>query len=438
MQTTRLPPHDLDAERAVLGAALRDNSTIDDVTPLIAAEDFYADAHRRIFAAILALHAESKPADLVTLADELRRRGDAADVGGCPVLGELWDACPAPGNAAYHAGIVRCKAVLRRLALAGEHIAQEAYAPTGTADDAVEMAEREVFAIAEAALGGEATTADRLVDELYDYVDACHSEGGNSGCVPTGFLDLDTKTGGLHAGALVLLAARPSVGKTALGVGIAQRLVLAGRPVFFASLEQTRRELVERMACSMARVDSHKLRKGLLDPDALTRLRQAGDQIRRAPLVVDDAARQGVLRIAAAARRMKRRRGLAAVVIDYLQLIEPSDRRAQRYEQVGDISRRLKAMAKELAVPVVALCQLNRASEDRAGGRPRLADLRESGSLEMDADTVILMHRPEENSSVIELDVAKQRNGPRGTVRLGYLPQWTRFEDYDASHPLGG
>ena len=300
----------------------------------------------------------------------------------------------------------------------------------------MERAEQDIFALAEDAVADEEADAARVVGEVYDHVDACHSDRGDAGGLKTGFLDLDAKLGGLRPSALVLLAARPSVGKTALAAAVALQVVLDDRPALFASLEQTRTELMERMLCGRAKVDSHMLRKGMLDDDAITRLHQAGDEIRIAPLVIDDASRQTVLRIRAKARRLKRRKGLAAVVVDYLQLIEPSDRRAERYEQVGDISRQLKAMAKELAVPVVAACQLNRSPEGRADKEPRLSDLRESGSLEMDADVVILMSRSEQERNVIELIVAKNRNGPTGKVKLHYRPQWTRFENYAAGVPL--
>jgi replicative DNA helicase len=274
------------------------------------------------------------------------------------------------------------------------------------------------------------------VAEVYDHIDACKLREGNANGVKTGFTDLDNMTGGLPAGSLVLWAARPSVGKTSLGAGAALWLVLGGQPVFFASLEQTRMELMERMMCSRAKVDSHALREGLLRADELRRLRVAGDEIRRCPLEIDHGGRQSVSKIAANARRMKRRKGLAAIFVDYLQLIEPADRRAQRYEQVGDISRRLKAMAKDLAVPVVAMCQLNRDPEGRGDGKPKLSDLRESGSLEMDADCVVLLSRVRDERNVVELDVAKNRNGPTGEVKLVYQRIYTRFEDYASGIPF--
>jgi replicative DNA helicase len=432
----RLPPHNLDAERSVLGSMLRDNAVIDDVLLLVRQGHFYTDAHQKVFAALAALHTGRCPADLVTLANELARRKELEDVGGYSFLGELWDAAPTAANAVHYSKIVREKGMARALIRSCNALLRDAYDQTRPAEELVEQAEKEVFALAEDAVGDEEADAAQVVNEVYDCVDAYHSDQSGAGGLTTGFLDLDARMGALQPSSLVLLAARPSVGKTALATAFALNAALDGRPVFFASLEQTRKELMERMLCSKAKVDSHALRKGMLDDAAFGRFHQAGDEIRNAPLVIDDASRQTVLRIQTKARRLKRREGLAAVVVDYLQLIVPTDRRAQRYEQVGEISRGLKAMAKDLEVPVIAACQLNRSPEGRADKEPRLSDLRESGSLEMDADVVVLLSRSEHERNVIELDLAKNRNGPTGRVKLLYRPQWTRFENYAAGVPL--
>jgi replicative DNA helicase len=416
---------------------LRDNATIDDVQLVLTSSDFYTDAHQRLFRAITDLHAKGQPVDLVTLANELKRRKEMEDIGGPAYLGELWDAAPTAANAGYYAQIVREKATFRALTWAGQRIAEDGYNQTGTGEEAVERAEREVFALGDRALGDDVVAADVVAGEVFDRIDA-YCSGDNSGGLKTGFRDLDAKTGGLHAGQLVLIAARTGVGKTALGSAVALNLARAEHRVLFCTLEQDRVELFERMACSLAKVDSHALRKNKLTAEQQDRLRAAVEELRAMPLFLSHAPRQTVLRIGANARRLKRRGGLDAVVVDYLQLVESSlPSRTPRYEQVGDISRRLKGLARELNVPVVALCQVNRGPEDRADRRPRLSDLRESGSLEMDADTVILLHRPQEEPGCIELDIAKQRNGPVGVERLAYLPQWTRFEDYAAGLPFG-
>jgi replicative DNA helicase len=435
----RIPAHNLEAERAVLGSVLRECKVLDDVIPLISAEDFYVEAHRIVFAAALSLWRAGKTVDLVTLAEELKASGQIERAGGYEYLGrDLRDAAPAPASAPAYAAIMREKALLRRLAYAAEETLRDAYEPWGPAQEVIEAAERRVFAITEEAVTGEVADAAQSVAEVFDHIDACKGARGAAGVLKTGLIDLDHLTGGLHTGSLVLWAARPSVGKTSLAAGVALGLILEGHPVLFASLEQTRKELMERMMCYRARVDSHALREGLLDADELLRLRLAGDEIRGRPLMIDHGGRQTVVRIATNARRMKRRLGLAAVFIDYLQLVEPSDRKLQRYEQVGEISRGLKALAKELSVPVVAMCQLNRSPEARAENEPRLSDLRESGSLEMDADCVALLSRSEQEHGVVRLNVAKNRNGPTGEVKLVYQPQFTRFENYACGLPPSG
>jgi replicative DNA helicase len=435
MNPNQLPPQNLDAERAVLGSMLRDNAVIDDVRLLVGRGSFYTDAHQRVFAAIAALHDAGLRVDLVTLAEELHRRKDTENIGGPAYLAELWDAAPTAANAEHYAKIVREKGMVRALIHASNEILRDAYDQVQPAEELVAAAEQKVFAIAESAVAGDVADAAQAVGELMDFIDACKENRGQAGGIKTGFIDLDKKIGGLQPSALVLIAARTSVGKTTLGAALALRFLLNGLAVFFASLEQSRLELVQRMACAHTKVDSHHLREGLLDDEELHRLGQAADEIRRCTLEIADSSRQTVLQIAAKARRMKRRKGLDAVFVDYVQMIESPDRRAQRYEQVGHISRGLKGMAKDLAVPVVCMAQLNRAPEDRTDKRPRLSDLRESGNLEMDADVVMLMHCPADEPNVIELNVAKNRNGPTGTIRLTYLPQWTRFENYAGGLP---
>jgi replicative DNA helicase len=438
MTDDRTPPYNRHAEQAVLGSMLRDNRCIDDVQLILTAEDFYTDCHQRLFRAVADLHAAGQGVDLVTLAEELHRRRHTEDVGGPAYLAELWDAAPTAGNAGHYARIVRAKATFRALTRVGQCIAEEGFNQTGTEEEAVERAEREVFALSDRTLGADDdVAADVVAGEVFDRIDR-YCSGVAAGLL-TGFTDLDAKTGGLHAGQLLLVAARTGVGKTALGCGITLNLAEAGHRVLFCTLEQERAEVGERMACSIAKVDSHALRKNRLTADQRDRLRAAVEQLRAMPLHFDHAPRQTILRISAKARRRKRRGGLDALVVDYLQLVESSlPSRAPRYEQVGDISRRLKGLAKELKVPVVCMAQLNRSPEDRADRRPRLSDLRESGNLEQDADTVILLHRPQEEPGCIELDIAKQRNGPTGVERLAYHAQWTRFDNYAAGQPPVG
>jgi replicative DNA helicase len=433
----RLPPQNREAEQSVLGSMLRDNdAAINDVVTFLRPEHFYADAHRKIFDAIVHLYTTTQKVDTVLLADELKRRGQIEDVGGYGYVGELWDAAPTAANAVHYARIVREKAVLRSLIHTSTEILRDAYDQTQQAEDLLQAAESRIFELSQVGVTGEAVTLEHALKEAYDQIDA-RTDGHHisiSG-ISTGFTDLDEITAGLHNGQMIILAARPSVGKTALALALARNVAVdAGHPVFFCSLEQSRIELAERLLCCQGKVESHKLRKGNLNAEDINKLMTAAGQLGNARVFIDDTPGQSMLRIAANARRLKNRHGIKLVMIDYLQLIEPENRRDPRQEQVAQISRRLKHLARELNLPVVALAQVNRASEDRQDHRPRLADLRESGSLEQDADVVMMLHRPDryepgQREGEIEVIVAKQRNGPTGEIVLSYIKQFFRFED---------
>ncbi len=388
----RVPPQNREAEQSVLGSMLRDNSCIDVVLQIVHKDDFYADAHQKIFETIVALNDRGgRPVDVILLAEALRERGWVEDVGGYAYLGELWDAAPTAANAEYYAQIVRDKALVRNLIRAGHEILGDAYQQTMPANDLVQAAERKILDIAQKGVSGQVTTLLEAIDETYDRIDRRSSGADLSASgIPTGFSDLDELTAGLHASELVIVAARPSVGKTAFALNLARHITVNEKaPVFFVSLEQSKLELAERMLCSQAMVDSHKLRRGTLTGDDMEKLIQAGSVLRSARLLIDDTPAQGMLRIAANARRLRRQHSIKVVMIDYLQLIEPDNRRDPRHEQVAQISRRLKFLAKELEIPVIALAQVNRASEDRQDHRPRLSDLRESGCLT--GDTLVTM-----------------------------------------------
>lgn len=441
----RLPPHSRDAERSVLGSALRENAVIDDVIQILRADNFYLDAHQKIFNAIKTLrHDRHQPADLVTLAEYLKEQKHIEDIGGYAYLAELWDAVPTAANAEYYARIVRDKALVRNLIHAGNEILRDAYDQAMPADELLGAAERRILDIAEAGISGQTFTLAQALTEAYDRIDSIQQRGPASiSGLPTGFIDLDEKTAGLQNSELIIFAARPSHGKTAFALNVARHIAVEeAQSVFFVSLEQSRIELAERLLCSQARVDSHKLRKGHLSSEDMQRLIEAGGVLRGAKVFIDDTPGQGMLRIAANARRLKLRHGIKLVMIDYLQLIEPDSRRDSRQEQVSQISRRLKFLAMELKLPVVALAQVNRSSEDRQDHKPRLADLRESGSIEQDADTVLLLHRPEmyepgQHEGVMEVNVAKQRNGPTGELTLTFLKQFMRFENFAVEAPFG-
>jgi replicative DNA helicase len=446
-EADRLPPQSREAERSVLGSMLRDNAVIGDVVQILSQDGsyFYEDAHQKIYRAVLHLYDQGKPTDLVILSDELKQRGQLEDVGSWAYLAELWDASPTAANAEYYARIVRDRALVRNLIHAGTEILRDAYDQAQPADELLGMAERRILEVAQMGITGETFTLQQALAEAYDRIDSRHTgeQMAISG-LPTGFTDLDEITAGLQNSEMILVAARPSVGKTAFALGMVRNIAVdMGHPVFFVSLEQSRIELAERLLCCQARVDSHRLRRGTLSSDDMTRLIEAGGVLRNAKLFIDDTPGQSMLRIAANARRLLLRQHIRVVVIDYLQLIEPDNRRDPRQEQVAQISRRLKFLARELRIPVIALAQVNRSSEERQDHRPRLADLRESGSLEQDADTVILLHRPDryepgQQEGLVEVIIGKQRNGPTGEINLAYIKQFMRFENYAVGTPFEG
>jgi replicative DNA helicase len=433
----RLPPQSREAERGVLGSMLRDNHVINDIVQIIRQDSFYFDAHQKIYQAMVDLYDAHQPVDLVILAEKLKQLGHIEDVGGYGYLGELWDAAPTAANGEYYARIVREKGIVRALIHTSTEILRDAYDQVQPADELLAKAEREVLEIAEQGVTGTTSTLQQAINEAYARLDA-RKQGGHSDVsgIATGFTDLDHLTAGLQNNELIILAARPSVGKTAMALNIVRHVVVDEQiPVFFVSLEQARIELAERLLVAQARVDSHKLRKAALNSDEMKRLLDAGGRLHKAKLFIDDTPSQGMLRIAANARRLKMREDIRMVVIDYLQLIDPENRRDPRQEQVAQISRRLKFLARELKIPVIALAQVNRSSEDRQDHRPRLSDLRESGSIEQDADTVFLLHRPGRSDSsvednTIEVLVAKQRNGPTGDITLAYRKEFMRFENF--------
>lgn len=441
----RLPPYNKEAEQSVLGSMLRDNTVIDDVVQVLhKSEYFYTDAHQKIFQGVIALHTQAHPVDLVTLGSWLYDQKWIEDIGGPAYLAVLWDAAPTAANAVYYANIVREKGITRSLIHAGNDILRDAYDQAMPAEELLGSAEKRILEIAEMGTTGETVSLYEALNEAYKRIDARVSKTDISlSGVPTGYLDLDEKTGGFQVSELIIMAARPSVGKTAFVLNILRNVVVDNSlPAFFVSLEQSRIELAERLLCCQSRVDSHKIRKGYLNSEDFDKIAEAGEVLSKAKLFIDDAPGQSMLRIAANGRRLKRRHDIKLIAIDYLQLIEPENKRDSRQEQVAGISRRLKFLARELKLPVIALAQVNRSSEDRQDHRPRLSDLRESGSIEQDADTVFLLHRPDyhepgQQEGVIEVIIGKQRNGPTGEVTLAYQKQFMRFENFSVESPFG-
>jgi replicative DNA helicase len=441
----RLPPHSRDAEVGVLGGILRDPDVLSSVIQIIRADNFYFDAHQKTFQAILDLYNDNQPIDLVLLFERLHKNKQLEDVGGREYLAQLWESVPTGANAEYHAKLVRDAAMIRSLIHSGNEILRDAYDHSQQADELVASAERKIMEIAKAAMIGETKTLSEVVQEAFLRIDSrVGKENLSISGIPCGFADLDNLTAGLQNSELVIVAARPSVGKTSFALNIIRHVIVEERhPVLFFSLEMARIELAERLLACQARVDSHKIRKGHLNSDDIQKLMDAGDVLRRGKLYIDDTPQRTMLQIAATARRLMKKEekagGLKLVVIDYLQLIEPENRRDPRQEQVAQISRRLKFLARDLNIPVMALAQVNRASEDRQDHKPRLSDLRESGSIEQDADTVVMLHRPglfdksdERADKVLDVIIAKQRNGPTGEITLTYLKQYMRFENYIA------
>lgn len=443
LMATRVPPHSLEAERCVLGSMLRNARIIPDVQlvlrPEHTDENFYSDAHRRIYRAINKLHAVTDTVDLVILSNELHATGEINDVGGYQYLAQIYDETPTAANATYYAQIVRDKAIIRYLIYTGTDIARDASDQVAPATELLEQAERKIMGIAEWGIAGETITIKDAINEAFDRMDIrAKREGmGDVSGLPSGYVDLDNITAGLQDSELVIIAARPSVGKTAITLNIMRNVAVDyGLPVFYASLEQSRIELAERLLCCEAKVDSQKLRKGHLSTEEHHLINDAGSRLSQAKIFIDDSPGQNMIRIAANARRLWLKHQIKLVVIDYLQLVEPDNRRDSRQEQVAAISRRLKFLAKELKIPVIACAQLNRGVENRTEAEPRLSDLRESGSIEQDADTVMLLNRPKDPQTgldaegLLEIIIGKQRNGPTGKITLAFIKNHMRFANF--------
>jgi replicative DNA helicase len=419
-------------EAALLSGLMRHNADIAECAAVLDADHFTSDQHRKIYKAIVALHLAGKPADLVQVAGSLHQSGKLADVGGHAYLAELWEAEPTGMGNAHRVTVLRDNLLLRRLSMVAEDIGRMADEPTDSAEATLAKAESMILDLGRRSATASTVDLPVALRSALDAIDSRHTGAGVKG-LSTGLDDVDAQTGGLHAGELAIVAARPSFGKTSYAIQLsAHAAVRLQKPVLFCSLEQSYTEIAERMLCQEGRVDSWPLRVGKVGAVERKRLSDAFERLHGGRMRIDDASAQSVLRIGANARRMKHGGGLGLIVVDYLQLVEPENRRDPRHEQVGLISRRLKQLARDLAVPVLVLSQLNRSVEDRADGTPRLSDLRESGEIEQNADLVMLMHRPEQEKDnapgLIELHVAKQRNGPVGIVTLCFLKKFMRFE----------
>ena len=416
---------------------LLSESAISDVLERIRPDDFYRPAHRRIFQAVVSLFGRGEAIDSVTVSEELRRTGELEDVGGKPYILHLVSSVPAASNAAYYARIVEETALLRRLIEVSQQAAAMAFESADDADHIVDQVEQLVFSVAEKRLGDNFAHIRELLHEQLEHVEKLQERGSNITGVATGFVDLDNLTSGLQPSNLIIVAARPSFGKTSLALNIAQQAATDHQvPVAIFSLEMSRTELVQRLVCAEALVDVSKLRRGQLSDQDWSRLATAVGRLADAPIYIDDTESVTVLEIRAKARRLKQKSGLGLVIIDYLQLMSGPRRSENRQQEISEISRSLKILARELQVPVIAVSQLSRAVESRQDKRPMLADLRESGAIEQDADVVMFIYRDEvynadsTDKGTAEILLAKHRNGPVGRLKLTFLENYTKFANY--------
>ena len=433
----RVPPQNIDAEMSVLGAMLIKKEAITQAQELLKADDFYREAHRLVYESMLELAADSEPVDLVTLAEALRKKELLEKIGGISFLTQLANYTPTAANLVYHAKIVKEKSELRHLIDAATEIASNAYEATDDVTDIMDDAEKKILAVAGSqATGGFEPIKDIVINAI-DHVETIYENKGGLTGIDTGFTDLNNMTSGLQKSDLVLVAARPSMGKTAFTLNIATFAAMHGHTVAFFSLEMSKEQLVQRMLCSEGGIDSQRLRTGTLGDEDWSNLIATADKVSKAKLFIDDTAGIGVMELRSKARRLKAEHGLDLIVIDYLQLMQGRSKGGDnsRQQEVSEISRSLKALARELDVPVVALSQLSRSVESRTVKKPMLSDLRESGSLEQDADIVMFLYREDyydqetERKNITEVIIAKHRNGPIGTIELFFQKEFTKFRD---------
>jgi replicative DNA helicase len=433
----RTPPQDVAAEQSVLGGMLLSKDAIADVVEELRGNDFYRPAHEMVYEAILDLYGRGEPADAVTVAAELAKRGEIARIGGAPYLHTLISSVPTAANAGYYARIVREQSVLRRLVEAGTRIVQLGYSTDGgDVDELVNNAQAEVYAVTERRTSEDYVPLRDTINLAMDEIEKASNRGEGMTGVPTGFADLDTLTNGLHGGQMIIIAARPAVGKSTLAVDICRSASIKhGLTSVIFSLEMGRAELTMRLLAAEAAVPLQNMRKGNMRDEDWTKIAQAMGRVSEAPLFIDDSPNMSLMEIRAKCRRLKQKHDLRLVVVDYLQLMSSGKRVESRQQEVSEFSRALKLLAKELEVPVIAVAQLNRGPEQRTDKKPMMSDLRESGSLEQDADVVILLHREDSydketpRAGEADIIVAKHRNGPTDTVVVAFQGHYSRFVD---------
>jgi replicative DNA helicase len=440
----RVPPQNIDTEKALLGSVMLRPEGMYDVTDIVTRESFYVDKHRILFDAMLELHSRHEPIDLLSMSSRLKDAGKFENAGGGSYLAELVDAVPSSTNAKHYAEIVQKKHVLRTLIDAAEHISELGYNEIDEIETVLDEAEKKIFSITNASVAKKFVNIKDTLGEAWERLDAMHKGGGALRGVPTGYPALDTLLSGLQNSDLIILAARPSMGKTTLALDIARQAAIQHNiPVAIFSLEMNTQQLVDRMISAEARVNAWKLRTGKLSLDSeFDQIRSALERLSKAPIFIDDQAGTSIMKMRSAARKLKSENGLGLIIIDYLQLMTTSKQYDSMVNQVTEISRSLKGLAKDLDVPVIALSQLSRAVESR-GGKPKLSDLRDSGSIEQDADVVMFIHREDkqdrnaEKTNIAEILVEKHRNGPVGLIKLYFDEEKSTFLSVDKAHEYG-
>ncbi len=434
----KLPPQHIEAEQSILGGILIENEAINRVTEILDADDFYRESHRKIFNALINLSERDEPADLITLTNELRKIDQLDSIGGASYLASLIDSVPTAANIQYYARIVKEKAILRKLIQTSTEIITQSYEDRGDVEGFLDEAERSIFEISEKRVRPSFYPIREIVKESFATIEKLFKKKEAVTGVASGFKELDRMTAGFQPSDLIIIAGRPSMGKTAFCLDVAEYAAIDNKiPVAIFSLEMSKEQLVIRMLCSQANVEGTRLRTGYLNESDWPKLTIAAGSLSESPIFIDDTAALSVLEMRAKARRLKADHGLGMVIVDYLQLMKGRARVESRQQEISEISRSLKALAKELAIPVIAVSQLSRKTEERTGNRPQLSDLRESGAIEQDADLILFIYRDEvynrdpdnPNRGKAEVIIGKQRNGPIGKIDLAFLDKFTSFKD---------
>ncbi len=437
----RLPPQSEDAEMAVLGSMLLEEDAISQAIELLDENSFYKDSHKKIFSVIVSIYSDNKPVDLVTTTELLKKRKVLDEVGGASYIASLTQVVPTAANVSHYARIVREKYIMRSLITTGTRIVTEAYAQEANIEELLDRAERLIFDITSQKSESSSVPIKEIVKDSIEKIDSLYQRKENITGIATGFHEFDIMTAGLQPSDLIVIAGRPSMGKSALAACIAEHAgIIEKIPTVIFSLEMAKEQLVQRMLCSYAKVDFHKVRTGFLSQSDWPKLTDAAGKLAESPIFIDDSPSISALELRAKARRLKSQYNIGLVIVDYLQLMRSTKGMDNRQQEISEISRSLKALGREISAPVIAISQLSRAVEARADRRPQLSDLRESGAIEQDADVVMLLLREEyytptpENRGIAELIIAKQRNGPVGSVNLAFIKEYTRFENLTRRH----